>query len=73
MKGSCELLMCAVLLYCRMLRPIHRDRAVRQKARGPRCMVIAAERMEAAAKCTPGEYKMKPPKKVKGEAVEGLG
>lgn len=46
MKGSSELLMCAVLLYCRMFRLIWRDWAVRQKASGPRCMVIVAERVK---------------------------
>lgn len=43
MKGSCELLMCAKLQYCRMFRLIWRDRAIRQKASGHRCMVIAEE------------------------------
>lgn len=45
-KGALSFLMCAVLLYCRMFRLIWRDRAVRQKASGPRCMVIVRQRVK---------------------------
>lgn len=60
-----------------MFRLIWRETgAVEQKASGPRCTVIAAERVEAGGKCTPGNLKMKPLKKVKGvergEARSGL-
>lgn len=49
--------MCGVLLYCRMFRLIWGDWAVRQKASGPRCVVIAGKRVEAGGKCTLGNLK----------------
>lgn len=61
--------MCAVLLYCRMFRLIWRDWAVRQKASGPRCMVTAAEKSQGGREVHTREFKMKPMKKVKGEAA----
>ncbi len=41
--------MCAVLLYGRMLRLTWRDWAVRRRGSGPRCMVIAIERVKGSA------------------------
>lgn len=67
MKGSSGLF--NVLLYCTLFGLIWRGGPVEQKESGPRCMVIAAERVKVGGKGRNGEFLMKPWKKVNREAA----